>query len=687
MEHNFQRENISSYSISEVADLIKRTPNIIPNVQRRFVWNPAQVENIWDSILRGYPVGAFVFNKNNMDLLDGQQRATSICMGFGDVVNLDKRAQKFKLFIDLEKPKNTDKRMFIFRIITKSHPWGYQKTDNTKTLSANRIRDALSDYNVENFLVEPIDCFWPYDATMPLPVEIFLNSENLQDCEKKIDEWLCGHKKLKERLVLLQSDNLYSIKELFERFYTTKNKQLIPALYLNVETIAKEARTATYEKEEDTDDVENLFIRLNSGGTPLVGEELNYSILKSKLDKDAQQKIENACNGVMKPARLITISYRLFQVQKKIDDSSDALSMRIRPKQFQSSIAKNADEFKNFLNETIINAIEQMKSVLTYSAKTCPFGMPSFIVSNIADRAPEVMFILLYRLIHCRDFNKIMQNEDLHKRVIGAIFLLLWFGKGSNGRNHSKMLNQLWNKDKSLHNLSSSEFWSSKIYGVFFDTKQNINNDVMVKIPTLRALNRYLSEGDDIFEKLSEDNLTDSAYADFFLKTIDNLDLLLYMQRDALDTWFGKYNQLILEDTNVPFDIDHISPQKYVHRCKHINSTLKFWYYTIGNLRAWPYSSNRSDGDVAPAEKLSVHNEKRLEILCKSVNLKIDDYANDDNIFFKWSKCDSSWGKLNNNKSLHDENAVQTLECIIRRMRAIYKDLYGSLMLDDLIKV
>ena len=160
--------DIKNYSIKDIVNQVQENSDIIPNVQRRFVWNPAQVENIWDSILRGYPIGSFVFNKKSMELLDGQQRATSICMGFGKVANLDRRSQNFRLFIDLEKTKNTDKRMYIFRIITKSHPWGYQKTDNTKTLTTNNIRDALEDYGIEDFISASIDEFWPYDAALPV---------------------------------------------------------------------------------------------------------------------------------------------------------------------------------------------------------------------------------------------------------------------------------------------------------------------------------------------------------------------------------------------------------------------------------------------------------------------------------------------------------------------------------------
>jgi len=59
----------------------------LPTVQRGFVWKPYQIENLWDSLLRGYPIGAFVLSPKKDDpgqyeLLDGQQRASAICLGY-----------------------------------------------------------------------------------------------------------------------------------------------------------------------------------------------------------------------------------------------------------------------------------------------------------------------------------------------------------------------------------------------------------------------------------------------------------------------------------------------------------------------------------------------------------------------------------------------------------------------------
>ncbi len=102
----------------------------LPKVQRGFVWKPNQIEDLWDSLIRKYPIGAFVLSPKadgKFEMLDGQQRATAICLGFGNESFRKGTEDKVKIFIDIEKPDAEDARKYFFRVITKSHPWGYEK--------------------------------------------------------------------------------------------------------------------------------------------------------------------------------------------------------------------------------------------------------------------------------------------------------------------------------------------------------------------------------------------------------------------------------------------------------------------------------------------------------------------------------------------------------------------------------
>jgi len=50
-----------SKSIKEVIEMIGRNEIYLPAIQRKFVWKPEQIESLFDSIMRGYPIGTFLF--------------------------------------------------------------------------------------------------------------------------------------------------------------------------------------------------------------------------------------------------------------------------------------------------------------------------------------------------------------------------------------------------------------------------------------------------------------------------------------------------------------------------------------------------------------------------------------------------------------------------------------------------
>ena len=104
-------------TIKEAIDHIDRQEYLLPSIQRKFVWSAPQIETLFDSIMRGYPINSFMFwhiydaeikknfkfykflsayreffQVNNPDfdaigcpdfdaIIDGQQRLTSLYLG------------------------------------------------------------------------------------------------------------------------------------------------------------------------------------------------------------------------------------------------------------------------------------------------------------------------------------------------------------------------------------------------------------------------------------------------------------------------------------------------------------------------------------------------------------------------------------------------------------------------------
>jgi len=717
-------------------EITKRSENgsiSLPTVQRGFVWKPYQIENLWDSLLRGYPVGAFVLaekadSKNQYELLDGQQRASAICLGFHDPLEPSKDYLKtstdsIMVFIDLVKPSHeTDNRKFIFRVITKSHPWGYRQKESQKTLEAEHIRKAMDCYGLQNenynYLEEPLNVFWPYDAYEPIPIGLFIHAaineksgnelEATKELIESINKWkadkaLTEDKKLKVMDRKGATEELYKIEDIYCAVKKMLSAQKIPLLFLNMQELYGieednksntkkglvvdprqkfQAGSNTSENEDagqniiierniedrSIDEVENLFIRLNSGGTPLRGEELNYSVLKSHISRELQNRIEHTCSGIFYPARFITMAFRLFNhFESESAQEKDSINMRIKPKQFQMKIRveKKRDEFKKFIENSLINSnlIGRIKEILIYHEKTNPIGLPRFIINSLADESPEIMFMLLYRLLLKKDeIDSVMQ-----KKVLGMLTLFSWFGKGEKQKDHSKLLQLIW---PCVRDFDAERFWSKET----IQRAMILDNDYEILTPfpsskVLVTIGKKFSDGLDIrsWERPESWGLPEGdRFVHFIDKAFHNRNLILFAQRKLLFDCFGKIEEITLDDTNRAFDWDHISPDNAIRSKKKIHPALKKWYSSNGNFRAWPYSLNRKNQDESPAIKL-IEEEN----------------------FLSYSFCDNEWltitpddikEKIRNNATIK-----KITGCILRRNIALCKEWYKVFGIDELI--
>jgi len=725
----------------KLKDIVEKAANStisLPTVQRGFVWKPYQIENLWDSLLRGYPIGSFVLSSKTdsneeYELLDGQQRATAICLGFYDPIKQTKElhspdgkifktsSENIIIFIDLAKPNpENDNRKYLFRVITKSHPWGYRRQENQKILESENITKAMRSYGLEkyDYLKTPLNNFWPYDSYEPLPIALFINAaitdRNIEDLMRSIETWKEG-KKLS--VIEKRNDskvNFYSISDIFMAVKSMLDNCKIPILPIdlpklyspdenNISIIKNHFGVA--KQEEDTeasddatnedkdenkqnnvenrsvDEIENLFIRLNSGGTPLRGEELNYSVLKAHIKSELQKEIEERCKGIFYPARFITIAFRLFNnLDKQSTTEKDSISMKIKPKQFQRNIKEKKEAFINFITDTFIddNNILRTKAILTYNKDSNPTGLPIFIVNTLADKAPEIMFMLLYRLIIKKD----QIDPDLHAKVLGMITLFVWLGKGERQKDHSKLLNNIW---PCVKNFDTKNFWSNETIqrAMLLD---DTGYEILTPFPRLKDLGKIVPKEAHInIRRLTQAKICDHDYGIFTEKMFFNKDLILYAQRSALSEWFQEIEDYNLEDTNRAFDWDHIAPNNAIHRKWYINEALTNWYSSNGNFRAWPYSLNRKDQAAAPSDKLNPTAEDDIEWWSEHSNYGKKNSLKDD--LLDASCCDKGWLKLTSDDIDNiKENIVakKITYCILNRNIRICKEWYEKLHIDNL---
>ena len=112
----------------------------LPVIQRGSVWKPKQIIDLWDSLLRGMPMGSLMYSPMPADILvrkvsgqvlekakagtigliDGQQRTLAMLIAWNQAgERMDRR-----IWVDFS-DKPGDENLFRFHVTTKNQPFGF----------------------------------------------------------------------------------------------------------------------------------------------------------------------------------------------------------------------------------------------------------------------------------------------------------------------------------------------------------------------------------------------------------------------------------------------------------------------------------------------------------------------------------------------------------------------------------
>lgn len=274
-------------TIAKVIKDISSNKYVLPSIQREYVWDAEQIETLFDSLMREYPIGTFLFwqidkdhvrdydfyafmknyhevkNKHNekIDLkgsdgviavLDGQQRLTSIYLGLKGTYAYKRKYisrtnpnayPERKLYLNLlEEPKNSDNK-YNFKFLAE---YEVKNDENNYWFEVGKILDMTEDGDVSLYVNDNISFSEDFSYT-----------------------------KDQSRFAINALSKLYNI--------------------------INKAGTISYYKEDSTelDKVLNIFIRVNSGGTKLSYSDLLLSIASAQWDNhDAREEIIDFVNEV-----------------------------------------------------------------------------------------------------------------------------------------------------------------------------------------------------------------------------------------------------------------------------------------------------------------------------------------------------------------------------------------------------
>lgn len=253
---------------------------LLPSIQREFVWDTYQIERLFDSLMRDYPIGAFLFwqveknkvndyefyeflrdyhEKNNrhnpkanikgeeniVAILDGQQRITSLYVGLKGTFTYklprkrwdnDQAFPKRELCLNLLNSSDNSDFEYDFKFLTKAEI--SRKDENQYWFPLSEILNLKESADVNQYLIDN---------------RLFFDF---------------GEKKA--RFANKALSKLHSIIHIFPTI----------SYYL--------------EKSDKLDKVLNIFIRINSGGTILSYSDLLLSIATAQWEeKDAREEIIN----------------------------------------------------------------------------------------------------------------------------------------------------------------------------------------------------------------------------------------------------------------------------------------------------------------------------------------------------------------------------------------------------------
>ena len=275
-------------SIKDAVNYIKIERMFLPEIQRKFVWKEEQIENLFDSLLLGYPIGALLFWKTNKKVLNDD----------ADSLNL------YEFIKDYHERDNHDNKKAATPIITDYESY-YIVLDGQQRLSSLYIA-------LQGSLARKLPrCWWNNDDSFPRK-ELYLNLTTKLSDKVQDDDESKRFKFLKEKEAEKEPNKWFKVKDVlkFEDEYSifnyaSKNYEdelagkNIYALY-KVLTSKDNSPLSFYEIEEaDYDDVLNIFVRVNSSGTPLSKTDLLFSTIVStwKGGRDEIESLINTMNG------------------------------------------------------------------------------------------------------------------------------------------------------------------------------------------------------------------------------------------------------------------------------------------------------------------------------------------------------------------------------------------------------
>lgn len=695
----------------------------LPMIQRGFVWKPHQIIDLWDSLLRGMPVGSLLVNTvpkgtrvrrvgsklsealevEGIGLLDGQQRTLAMLTGW---VSHKNRESDTRVWIDLlEKPGR--EHLFRLRVTTRNHPFGFQLESPSAKLSVDDRRKADAIYR---YLNEGDKQFADFRKSLPYSTgtgfaldlsEVIDKSLAGKQClEAWVNETLNVHKKYKAAwshedakfLITdcgLASEERSVISGRIDALHSAITRMAsleIPLIYIDSQMDVG----ATTDQDVDPA-LAILFRRVGSGGAPLSNDDYIYSVIKHRWP-EAHDLVEGIYKNetvaaLLSPTDIVATAVRLAATICS-DEKGNPLADN-------ESIDKN--QFHRLLNSKVIledglpssfmeGALKpligssekglsllflKLQDLLTFKGSG-DIGLPPHALV-LLDR--QLIQVLLYWLMRLEGAQV---SEEARKDCLR--FVLYWSVFVTDSRKASRIVFSFLKKEDPLGlawvKLYKEISREGSRYGLplYSDNAIKMHAEHCVYAVPMHPDKPLV--GWRRFAVRDGENQAVRECRELYQRWWTHgrgyvHPILLWLQREYVCNLLG--NPIAGREEDTPYDYDHILPQSHWSHWTGVggeNRILDFMddsdkaYHVvgngIGNVRVWSSSDNRSDGDASPKEKLP---GKHIDSLVANLA--------------DWDRC-SPYGNFDNTywdkeRSLAFQRAVEV------RALQLYKQFYSDL--------
>lgn len=647
----------------------------LPMIQRGFVWKPAQILELWDTLFQGLPIGALLVSElepgvhriplngqfssttaagGSLGLVDGQQRTLAMLAGWpvGQDIHISHR-----LWVDFADQPRSDER-FCMRVTTRNQPFGFTRANpNAKLPLADRRKaqaswlannadvDDKQSYQLPSFrLTQP----WSNQPSLPLDLRDLvrwwqeLNGDASLWKSKVLD-------RLKTHMSLTTESTVWTLLDAAQQERVARQiDELATGLFRlhesQIPLIRLDNQLFKVDINEGTEPpLALLFKRIGSNATRLSDDDYVYAILKhlrpevhDLVSRLYRHRIEGndqpSVASLMSPTDLAMSALRLAAASRS--DGAEKRNDPVNPTKEEFHRLIKREGFLELLLPLLTkDAMERwfdlVLECLEYQGGTDP-GLPRHALPHL----PRQLVQVLLRLAQV-GYLDVDGPQDYSIRRSDVLRLVLYWWLCVHDQNKASLAAY---KVIAKHTVLGDDMGCKIVRTIvdgtsgyrLFSPMSLRQRPLLTETPPdesskkARGWSRFKPNQD-----IPGDHLICEFWQRWHAPHTHRHSILLWLQRSYVSKLSG--DPIAKRDEDTPYDYDHILPANHWSGWTGVTAGSRFMDYceqggvignSIGNMRVWSSSDNRSDGAAAPAIKLRLAEEVVDDALQAVLNLQ-----------------------------------------------------------------